>query len=235
MYWNLSMDRETLKKYILFLNKISEREVVFPNTHTPKENRDDPANWWDLDNYDHELPEKVFVSFLQNLEKLGILEIMHIGNVPDFKEDDSWDSYTDEVILDYVNVDTEKLQVYKSELTSLLTPAEKLDIRTKIETPSFGKIIKEGGGLKLHEGGAITYKNREVSMRVGLKELCEIFIDRPNQILDRNTLEYESGIHTRDLKNTVAKYICELNTRLEPHFNRKPIINHKKQGWIFKP
>lgn len=105
----------------------------------------------------------------------------------------------------------------------------------KSESLSNEPIVKEAGFLNLRKSGNICFKDKVINMRTNLKTLCEVFIDRPNQLINRNDIADEIGVKSSSLKSTIAKYVSELNKILEPYFERKPIMNDKKEGWIFIP
>lgn len=227
--------KELIKKKALYLLKIKERE-----SRSPSENE---IGDWDLDNADFDLSVTDFDQYISELKNLGIINLIDRYHAPEFAgitlqkayDEDGNLILSPEVMYFYDKVNLEKLNEQLKGFLSTLTPSELLEVQTYPSVKNFGEIIDEGGGLRLHKGGLISYKDKEVDLRSGLKTLCEVFIDRPNQLIDRHELEDQLGIHTRDLKNTIAKYVSALNTSLEPHFGRKPIENRKKTGWIFIP
>jgi len=239
-----AQNKELVKKKIWVLNKMKEREEKYGSKiRGYSEEEVESYGPWDLSNLDFELSIEEFDSFISELNELGILEG---GQVDKYLSpiyihgqqiyNKHGNPISNEIRYFYWNTNLKKLNNYLKPLLSSLTTKEIFEVnKPRPKRTHFGEVRKEGGGFTLYVGGLITYKDKELDLRTGLKTLCEIFMDRPNQLLDRNTLEDNMGIHTRDLKNTIAKYVSELNTGLEPHFGRKPIINYKKEGWIFKP
>ena len=104
------------------------------------------------------------------------------------------------------------------------------------KTISNTKILSgEAVNLNLRADGLICYQNNIIYIRPKLKTLCEIFIDRPNQLINRDDIKDDLEINSKKTKSTISKYISELNLILKPHSKRKPIVNEPKSGWIFKP
>jgi len=131
---------------------------------------------------------------------------------------------TDSKLQKYI---TEVIAKKRSELTSL----PNLQVNRKAK----GKIIKQAGKLNLREGGAICYGNKIIEMGPQMKTLSELFINKPNQIINRDDIYDELQPNTKNKKATVAKYVSELNRKLKPFFKENPIVNNKKEGWSFHP
>jgi len=223
------MDKELLKKYLLCLKSIKEKEESSPSGEIIN---DDPDEWWTSTNYEYDLSESEFTNFFSSLDQLNILDITNMANLSEyFSGNKEMNLEGDEAIVNYININPRKLKSFEDILLSLLTPEEVHSLST---TGTFlGEIVKEAGNLKMHTGGLISYNNNHVQLRTGLRNLCEYFIDRQGQLIDRSTLMEDMGIRTDDAKGTVAKYVSALNLALEPHFGRQPIVNYKKEGWRF--
>ena len=236
------MNTETLKKYLLFLDLIKKREITSPSSLIIEKDKEDPSQWWVVGNYYFGLEKGLFENFFSYLSILGVLEITNIDNVPSSSEEKGTDShgniyyteellYPDSILLSYINININKLKAYENSLSSLLTKQDFEDLQKK--GTYLGETIKEAGKLKMHTGGMMSYDNSPIYLRTGLRNLCEVFIDRPEQMLNRDELEEGIGIHTRDKKSTVAKYVSALNSSLEPFFKKKPITNYKKRRLDF--
>jgi len=232
------MEKELVKKYISLLKLIIEREIVYPE----KEDSDpeSPEGAWDISNSFFHLKISEFKRLFSTLENIGILKVVSFLAIPQFiGEEMVYDENgksidSDEVVFEYKKVDLKKAKKYRKELEAILTPEEISNIKNVSKISSEPK-LKEAGSLNLRHSGVICYENNIIDMRTGLKTLCELFIERPNQLINRNDIEDELGVDSEKLKSTIAKYVSELNKILEPYFKRQPIINHKKEGWIFQP
>ena len=234
------MDKELIKKYISILNLIIERETIYPE---PKDSELNDSNGpWDIDNVIFNLKPQQFMDFLWRLEDMKILKTQSGSYIPEFAGEDKRVAYdedgkiinSDEFIIFYKKTNLKKALKYKQEIEELLTPEEVNEIKN-ISKISREPILIESGSLNLRQSGVICYENNIIDMRTGLKTLCELFINRPNQLINRNDILDELGVSSKRTKATIAKYVSELNIIIEPYFKRLPIINHKKEGWIFHP
>ena len=236
------MEKRLVKKYVSILNTIIERETVYPSPVDT--DWDHPSNSWDADNYEYQLKDTEFIAFFENWATQGILKITGGSYLPELIEvkgvtknaydEDGNQVETDEFILFYSKVDVEKAKQYRKNLKELLTSEELEEIKnvSKISTET---IRISAGLLNQRHSGAICYENKIIDMRTGLKTLCELFIERPTQLIGRNDIIDELGVNSSRTKATIAKYVSELNRILEPYFKRHPIVNHKKEGWVFHP
>lgn len=237
------MNKDTLKKYLLYLDVIKKREIASPSSKILEKDKDDMSQWWDVDNYDFGLSESLFTNFFDNLGVLKILDVVNMQLVQDDLTQSVYDEEKDvyvlketgipnQIIIDYVNVNLTKLTAYENTLLSFLNDEEIKNLQVK--GSYLGKVLMNAGDFNIHEGGLISYKNQAIHMRTGLRNLCEIFIERPNQLLDRSTLEEGMGIRTRDSKGTVAKYVSALNIILSKFVGTAPIVSFKKEGWTLE-
>lgn len=239
------MSIELAKKKVRILNKIKEREEKEPNMIEYSESGPYSSyGKWDLSSGEFDIDIKEFDSFITELSRNGILyggpiESFHVPIYVNDKQiyDEDGEPISDELIIFYWNANLKKLNIYLNLLLKLFTLNEIKELKKPLPAVTiFGKVIKEAGKLSICEGGIILYDNKnKVDMRTGLKSLCEMFIDRPRQLINRDEIRDMLGTSTKNTKDTIAKYVSALNISLEPYFKRKPLINDKKEGWIFEP
>jgi len=150
-----------------------------------------------------------------------------------------------EETIKYLIMNLDKIQNIRKLKSEIVTGIEEGELKEYLDS-LLGKkknilknsnepILKQAGSLNLRESGNICYEKNIIEMRTGLKTLCEIFIKRPNQLVNRDDIYDGLEIDSRKKKSTVAKYVSELNSILKPYFKRKPLVNDKKIGWIFYP
>ncbi len=229
------MNAEELNnKYLDILDYIKYQQVISPQT----KNDNSPENWYELNNYTFDIPEGDFKEIMLGLEKQKVIEITGIINVPEnsprvngWLYDENGDLVdSDEIIFNYWNVDTQKLEDLREKIPETITTQEEEFIQM-----AEGRVILSAGDLSLHEGGAISYDGEVIKIPQYLKTILEYFMEHPNRIYDRDTLIEIGGIRTDNKKKTVAKYVWKINKILKPHYKRYAIVNHKREGWIFHP
>lgn len=232
------MDTNFIKNTLLILNLMIEREKENPS---PKNKEYDPADDWDLINSKFNIDADIFNKIISKFIDKKIIESHFSSFIPLYADDGGFlydqngnQAKSDEFLILYQMKDLRKAQSYKKELEKSLTSEEIKRIENK-STLSELPILQEAGELNLRQDGLICYKNKVIDMRTGLKTLCELFISRPNELINRDDIFDSLGVNTKKKKDTISKYVSALNKALEPHFKRQPIINHKKEGWIFKP
>ena len=85
------------------------------------------------------------------------------------------------------------------------------------------------GGLGCYSDGIIRFNEKEIPMRVQLRDICVLFICNPNQLVTSDDIYdvLEKAIP----KTTIAKYVSELHTILQESIGRPVIKNLKSTGW----
>lgn len=120
-----------------------------------------------------------------------------------------------------------KEQVKNKSLTS--------SMKTYSESATPEKEIK---GLAIYSDGSIRYNGELLEMRDQIREICRLFIDRPNHLITFDDIKDE--ILELDKKeitsfSTISKYISELRKILKDCFHKDVFLNQKKEGWFFRP
>jgi hypothetical protein len=179
--------------------------------------------------YVSQLKEKAELGSRERAKKIGDFKEEWAGNPQDFSDLYVHARDMDKWIQDCSNIGF-GLIGFIGERNPLYAVKEK-----KIETISTEPKIKEAGKLNLRESGNICYENKILKMPIHIKTLCELFMDRPNQLVNRDDIRDELAIDSSEIKDTVSKYVSALNRILKPYFGQKPIKNHKKSGWILTP
>lgn len=106
-------------------------------------------------------------------------------------------------------------------------------LMTKELKPDF-----EVSGLASYSDGTIRYKDKIVSLRGQLKDLCRMFMRNPKRLLTREDIK-ENIIAADKRKSipkiTISKYVSELRNSLKVHFKKDVIYSQKDEGWYFDP
>lgn len=94
------------------------------------------------------------------------------------------------------------------------------------------------GKLVAYNDGSIKFGGEEIIMRNQIKDLCRLFMEKPNQLLTYDDIK-DHLIHA-DRRSTVSfttisKYVSELRNSLKKRFEKNVITNQKEEGWFFKP
>ena len=238
-----NIDKEIIRKKILFLNKMKQREINYPSKEIPtEEDCPPPTGDWSIDNWDFELEIDDFMIFINELSKrrifLGPIDIIELPVYINGKQayDEDGNAFCEEAVCFYWNVNLDNLEIYLSLLLKIFTQKEKVSILTyKPSRGIFGEIEKEIWEYKLYSNGIITYGDKEIDIRLGLKKILEIFIYNPNQLISRNKIKNELEIYSKDTKDTISKYINLINKAIKKVSKKEPIINHKGEGWVLEP
>ena len=92
------------------------------------------------------------------------------------------------------------------------------------------------GDLAAFSDGTIRYKDKVLSLRSQLKDLCRLFMAHPKRLLTIDDIKDEI-VPAEKRKSvsfaTIAKYVSELHRSLKIHFRKRVIFNQKKEGWYF--
>lgn len=100
------------------------------------------------------------------------------------------------------------------------------------------KVELSAGYLEAFDDGSIRYKGTPIEMRNQLKDLCRLFMGKPNRLvtIDRITEELIRADKRKTTSHTtISKYVSELRAILMSHFKREVFINQKEEGWFFRP
>lgn len=94
------------------------------------------------------------------------------------------------------------------------------------------------GKLVAYSDGSITYDERLLGLRPQLKDLCRLFMASPDRLITAD--EIKEAIISSQKQSitdfaTISKYVSELHNVLKDAYRKEVLINHKKEGWIFKP
>ena len=124
-------------------------------------------------------------------------------------------------------------------------PAKITEIREKGNTAT--DKTKDQGGLNpeisvgklvAYNDGTIRYGKDVLKMRNQLKDLCRLFMERPNMLITIDDIK-DNIIHAnkRGLisHSTIAKYISELRKLLKVHFQKDTLLSQNGEGWTFSP
>lgn len=114
----------------------------------------------------------------------------------------------------------------ETQRTSKILPAKDLQAEVTI------------GNLAAYNDGSIKFNNESLQMRNQLKDLCRLFMSRPDTLTTIDQIRDEV-IAAQKRKSTpfstIAKYVSELHTILQIHFQQPVIFNQKEEGWYFRP
>ncbi|MEI6480435.1 MAG: hypothetical protein WCO12_02860 [bacterium] len=94
------------------------------------------------------------------------------------------------------------------------------------------------GNLIAYDDGTIRYKSTILNLRPQIKDLCRLFMNRHNQLVDSDCIKDEIIKATKRKStsfDTISKYVSELHAELQIHFGKTVITNQPKDGWIFNP
>lgn len=100
------------------------------------------------------------------------------------------------------------------------------------------KVELSAGSLEAFDDGSIRYKGMPIEMRNQLKDLCRLFMGKPNRLvtIDRITEELIRADKRKTTSHTtISKYVSELRAILMNHFKKEVFINQKEEGWFFRP
>lgn len=89
------------------------------------------------------------------------------------------------------------------------------------------------GPLAMYTDGSIRLNGLPVKLRAQLRDLCEVFIDHPEAVL--NADDFKDGVSSfaaLDLK-TISKYVSELRRILKTETGKNMLI-HKEPGWYLQ-
>ncbi len=94
------------------------------------------------------------------------------------------------------------------------------------------------GKLVAFTDGSISYAGNNLILRNQLKDLCRLFMRRPNRLITiddvkDNLIAAEKRKTTPN--DTISKYVSELRVVLKNCFGNDVIQNQKEEGWYFKP
>ncbi len=94
------------------------------------------------------------------------------------------------------------------------------------------------GKLVSYSDGSIRYNGQNLDIRNQLKDLCRLFMNRPNLLTETDMIRNEI-INAPKRKNTsfktISKYVSELHSILQNYFKIPVIFNQKEEGWYFRP
>lgn len=118
------------------------------------------------------------------------------------------------------------------------------EVHTRTSTPLVQrntddlKVEISAGDLESFNDGSIRYKGKSIGMRNQLKDLCRLFMGKPNRLVTIDDIK-EELIHSDKRKmtsnTTISKYVSELHNSLKVHFRKDVIFNQKEEGWFFRP
>lgn len=96
----------------------------------------------------------------------------------------------------------------------------------------------EIGKLSAYNDGSVRYNGNEIKMRNQIKDLCRLFMEKPNQLLTYDDIK-DHIIHANRrgmiTHTTISKYVSELHNSLNFHYKKRVVFNQKNEGWYFKP
>lgn len=130
------------------------------------------------------------------------------------------------------------------EITSLPPIQITREVRTRTASPLTPrntddlKVEVSVGDLEAFNDGSIRYKGTPIEMRNQLKDLCRLFMGRPNRLITIDEITEElirADKRKTTSHTTISKYVSELRAILMSHFKREVFVNQKEEGWFFKP
>jgi hypothetical protein len=135
-----------------------------------------------------------------------------------------------EVIQKIQIVEGSEIKVTKEKIVAVSQPKNLLSTELKPEITV--------GDLVAYSDGSIKFGNEELQIRNQLKDLCRLFMSRPNvlttidqirdEIIPANKRKFTSF-------KTISKYISELHGILQNSYEKPVIFNQKEEGWYFRP
>jgi len=94
------------------------------------------------------------------------------------------------------------------------------------------------GELVAYNDGSIRFSKEEIKMRNQVKDLCRLFMEKPNQLITFDDIK-DHIIHSNRRGiisfSTISKYVSELHNLLKVYYKKDVIFNQKEEGWCFKP
>ncbi len=94
------------------------------------------------------------------------------------------------------------------------------------------------GNLCSYSDGTIRYDGKVIEMRVQMKDLCRLFMERKGQLITMDDIKdaiIKADKRDNTSNTTISKYVSELNKLLKEHFKKNVFINQEKEGWRFSP
>jgi len=98
-------------------------------------------------------------------------------------------------------------------------------------------VVNRAGELASYNDGTIRYKKEILNLPPRLKELCRLFLEKPERLIAFDDIKDRIIKASRRPNigwDTISKYVSRLNISLEIHFGKKVIINQREEGWYLK-
>jgi hypothetical protein len=100
------------------------------------------------------------------------------------------------------------------------------------------RMEKSVGKLGYRNDGLIIFGDSPIEMEAQLKDLCRLFIDRPNVLITSDDIKdtiITANRREHTSNNTISKYISKLRGALRPYYKEDVLRVQKKEGWKFVP
>lgn len=220
------MDKATLKECLKILNTIEESELDDKLRGLKSTGKNNSNEWQDIQSWDFKLEPKVFTSYLQNLNKQGIIKIVSGSKMPEtskYTKGEIFDETgngveTDDIIISYTKVNVKKLNENKELLKSVLGAKEANDLfyESGIDLSSHEtSFYKRLGALELFTDDTIRINGDIIVLPLRLKKLCKVFIELGYETIGEEEIVETLGIQSRQTEKTIRQYISDLNKILK--------------------
>lgn len=174
-----------------------------------------------------------------NLKNLGVTALGGISYYPAFPDKEQSHSI-EEIAKDLPNLDGISFEVGMEKFLETTKERGVKKYKPKKVSLFRGDIKVEItiGKLSAYNDGGIRYDDREVELRNQLKDLCRLFMEKPNQLITLDDIK-DHLIHADRRPiisfDTISKYVSELHNLLRSYYDKDVIFNQKEEGWFFKP
>lgn len=234
------------RKYIKILNYIERVEISFPTPKTVDLN--DPSTWNSIDNGKFNLTPTEFDSFINSLDKQGIIEIKHVLQMPEgskyYTDDFVYDAggkwiMTDDNLFDYASVNIKKLKELRNRLKDILRNEqiivqEKKGIDEEIKLKTLGISIK--GSYLIRGTNKIHINDTD---KILLNFFYSKLVEKNNKCFDLSVLENTFQRNRRYIKNRISVINKKIKQLLPLDGNKSNILTlikyEKGRGYRLNP
>ncbi len=109
---------------------------------------------------------------------------------------------------------------------------------TKVPTNLNSKTEISIGKLTSHTDGSIRYDGNFIRMPNQQKDLCRLFMNKPEKLVTIDRIRDELIRADRRKETTfatISKYVSKLRNVLKNYYKTNVLINQQEEGWYFRP